>query len=383
MNRGTVKQRGGKNSPWTATADLGVGPDGKRRRQNLSGFKTKREAAEALTKFLADRDAGAPVTPGGKVTLGQFLQEQWIPQLANERRATTVGLYEQNLRAHIIPTLGHIPLKDLTTPRLNAFYGELRLTGRKDGNGGLSPRSIQNVHTILARALRDAVDWHLVPRNVADKARPPRVFPTEKTIWTAEQVTRFLASASEDRLTCLWALAAVTGMRRGELCGLRWRDVNLERGDVKVTQSRVIAAGEVIFAEPKSLRSRRTISIDSGTVAALRTHHARQSADRLTWGETWTDSGLVFTNEVGQPLNPDAVSREFNRLVKASGLPRVTLHALRHSHITMLLTNGVPLHTVSVRAGHASATVTLNVYAHALPGDDRAAAEVAARLLAG
>ena len=163
-------------------------------------------------------------------------------------------------------------------------------------------------------------------------------------------------------------------MRRGELLGLRWSDVDLDANSITVRQNLVLVDHERAYSEPKSAAGRRTISIDAETVAALRSHRARQAAGRLAWGAAWTDTGLLFGLEDGNPLHPESVTKRFDQLRRAGSLPVTTFHGLRHSHATALLRAGVPIRVVSQRLGHASVGVTLGIYAHVLPGDDEAAA---------
>jgi integrase len=174
----------------------------------------------------------------------------------------------------------------------------------------------------------------------------------------------------------------MTGMRRGELLGLRWADVDLETERVNVAQVATMVGASVSYGEPKTRTSRRSIALDAGTVTALKAHRKRQLEERLAWGAAWADTGLVFTHEDGRALMPPHVTRMFGRLVAATGLPELTLHGLRHSHITALLRAGQPIRVVSARAGHSSPAITLGVYAHVLPGDDEAAALAAANALA-
>jgi integrase len=199
----------------------------------------------------------------------------------------------------------------------------------------------------------------------------------------AAQLSTFLRHVESDRLAGLWRLAAATGMRRGELAGLRWSDVDLDAGSLTIRQTLTVVAGRPRFDEPKTATSRRTLTLDTDTRSALRSHRARQASERLAAGDIWQDHDLVFASENGAPLNLNTISRNFDRLVQRAGLPRITLHGIRHAYLTMLLRDGVPLKVVSQRAGHASLAVTTTVYNHAMPGYDQAVAEASRRLLAG
>ena len=376
--RGSVIKRG---SSYSVVLDLGRdAATGERRRTWHSGYRTKRDAERARVKLLAELDRGGYVEPA-TITVGSFLLDRWLPGVAVRLRGNTLAMYRQNIGAQIVPRLGFIPLQRLTPPDLNAFYAELLAGGRRDGNGGLSERTVRIQHVILRRALGDAVRWGLLARNPAEYADPPHGRSAEAAVWSPQQVREFLGYHAEDRLLGLWRLAAATGMRRSELAGLPWDDVDLVAATVTVRQVVVDAAGDLLVTEPKTAASRRTIALDAGTVATLKRHRSVQSAERLVAGPVWRDTGMVFTMEDGRALQPAYVTRVFSKRAVAAGLPPVTFHALRHSYLTMLLRSGEPLRVVSQRAGHSSPNVTLAVYSHALPGDDQAAAERGGRLL--
>ena len=216
---------------------------------------------------------------------------------------------------------------------------------------------------------------------MAEDAKVPKLTTKEMEVWSPEQLSAFLEHVATDRMAALWRLAATTGMRRGELLGLRWADVDFEAGALTVSQSLTIADYKTHISTPKTDGSRRRLTLDPATLAALRAHRARQSAERLALGVAWQDTGLVFTREDGGEVHPHLVSRWFDQRLKAAGLPRITFHAVRHSYATMLLRGGQPIHRVSKRLGHSKPTVTLNIYGHVLPGDDEEAALAGAELL--
>lgn len=204
------------------------------------------------------------------------------------------------------------------------------------------------------------------------------------SVWSAEQVNAFLRTVREDRLYAAWLLAATTGMRRGELLGLRWNNVDLDAGRIDVRQIRTVARYQVLATTPKTDKGTRRISLDPATVAALRTHRAAQEEERLALGPAYQDGGdLVFTREDGSAIHPERFSRMFAQHCRRSGLPQVRLHDVRHSYVTALLRAGVPLKVVSQRVGHASPMVTMTIYQHVLPGDDQTAAAVGARAILG
>jgi integrase len=210
----------------------------------------------------------------------------------------------------------------------------------------------------------------------------PRDRP-EMIVWTHEQLRAFLAHVAGDRFNALWRLAATTGMRRGELLGPRWTDLDLDAGVLNVAQTRVKGGGTVGYGRPKTAKGRRAIALDEATVAMLKAHRKTQARERLAWGPGYRDEGLIFCREDGSPIDPDVLSQRFDRLVRDAGLPRIRLHDLRHTYATAALRAGVPIKVVSERLGHATPAITLAVYAHVLPGMDPEAAEQVAALVDG
>jgi integrase len=220
----------------------------------------------------------------------------------------------------------------------------------------------------------------MVARNVADLANPPKVAKTRSwTTWSPPEVGSFLASLAKDRLSPLWELAVNSGMRRGELLGMRWEDVDLAAGTMAVRRARVVAGYEVIESRTKTDRA-RVISLDSGMVAILRDWRRSQLEERMQWGPDYQESGFVFTRENGEPLHPDRVSKLFEDHVAKSGLPRIRFHDLRHTWATLALAAGVHPKVVAERLGHASIQITLDTYSHVLPQQDRAAGELVSSL---
>jgi integrase len=284
---------------------------------------------------------------------------------------------------HIVPRLGGISLLGIGAAQLNAFYSDLLVAGRRDGRGGLSPTTVHLIHATVHKALADGVRWGRLARNPADQSDPPRPAKSEMSVWRPDQVRTFIESVRGDRLFAAWLLAATTGMRRGELLGLRWSDLELDSGVAVIRQIRTIARYEVITAGPKTDKGSRQVALDQATVAALRAHRVGQLEERLVVGSTYEESGLVFTQPDGSAIHPERFSRWFQQRCRGSGLPRVRLHDVRHSYVTALIAAGVPLKVVSQRVGHASPMVTMSIYQHVLPGDDRAAAEVGARAILG
>jgi integrase len=277
--------------------------------------------------------------------------------------------------ADVEPTLGRLALMKLDRRHLQSLYAaKLR--------EGLSPTTVRHLHTVIRRALADAVRWGLVTRNVADIVTAPRRARTEIRPLSLDQARAVLAAAEEDRLGALCVVALTSGMREGELLGLRWRDVDLGAGVVAVRSTLYRADGGLHLGEPKTARSRRSVHLTGEAVAALRRHRERQVAERLRLGPAWEDNDLVFASEVGRPVErQNMLRRSFHPLLRRAGVPRVRFHDLRHSTATLLLGMGVHPKIVSEILGHATVAITLDTYSHVTPAMHRGAAEAMSSLL--
>lgn len=249
--------------------------------------------------------------------------------------------------------------------------------------GGQGPGTRVIVRFIASASPRShAVRENLIPSNPADRARPPRDDrDREMVAWTADQTRAFLDRAGDDRLQALWLLAITTGMRRGELLGLKWSDVDLDGGRLSIRRALISVNYQIQESPPKTAKSRREISLDPGTVAALRAWRKIQSEEKLRWGPAWSDNDWVFTKESGEALHPDRVSKLFLRLVAQAGLRRIPFHSLRHGWATLALEAGVPAKVVQERLGHSTITTTLDIYSHMVKKLDEEAAETVARMI--
>ena len=374
--RGHIRKQG---NAWYVIVDLPRHPEtGKRRQKWHSGFRTRRDAQRALAEIVTRLDHGTYIEPN-KQTLAAFLDD-WLASTESRLRPSTFATYEMIVKKHISPRLGSLPLQTLTAARLNALYAELLTSGRRNAKGGLSPSTVRYIHAVLRKALSDAVRWNLLPRNVADAADPPRPKRTQMKTWSARELRTFLDHVKNDRLYAAWALAATTGMRRGEVLGLTWQELDLDAGRASITRTLTVVGGyELHFSEPKTAAGRRLVALDPQTVAALEAHREAQLLERSLMREAYSDSDLVFAREDGTPIHPDSFSDAFLRHSKEAGLPRIRLHDLRHTHATLALAAGVHPKVVSERLGHASVTITLDTYSHAIP----AMQETAATLVAG
>lgn len=365
-NEGSIFKRA--NGRWVAMMSLGDGT-----RKSFSG-KTRLEVQRRLTEALRDRDKGLPIIRDERECLAHYAPS-WLAMIKPTVRPSTWQRYEELCRLHVLPILGTTPLTRLTVQHLNALYAAKLAEG-------LSPRTVRYIHATLHKALHDAQAMSLVQRNVADLATAPRPRRAEMQTFTPEQARRFLDQTHGDRLEALYVLAITCGMRLGELLALRWSDVDLEHGYLIVQRSLRRSKGTWIYTEPKTVHGRRKLVLTGIACEALHRHRARQATERLALGSIWTNSELVFTNEVGQPLPGTTIYRErFLPLCRHAGVPTIRFHDLRHTAATLLLLQGVNAKVVSEMLGHASVTITLNLYAHVLPDMQKDAAAALDRLL--
>jgi len=349
--------------------------DGKRVQRSKGGFRLKKEAQAHLTTTLAAIGDGTYTEIEDRnLTVAQFLRDHWMPatrtgatSTGTPRRASTIVQYDVVIEKWIIPQIGGVKLAALTPKHVEAALTVISAGGGKDGKA-LSGRSCQLAYTILKMALAHAVRGGYCRRNVAESVNRPGAKRNEMKYWNEQEVTTFLRSVEKDREYAAWCLFVVLGPRRGEVCGLRWSDVDLEAGTMRVIHTRVSVGGDVQESEPKTAAGKRTIPLSPDLVEVLRRHRKRQLADRLAAGPAWTDTGLVFVREDGLPARPETFSDRFATLAREAGVPVIRLHDTRHTAATIMLKNGVPVKVVSEILGHASVTITLSLYVHVVPG---------------
>ncbi|MBA7503431.1 Tyrosine recombinase XerC [subsurface metagenome] len=371
--RGHIKQR--SKGSWSIIIDVGRDPQtGKRRQQWQTVKGTKGDAQRELRETLHSLERGAYVKPQ-KVSLGEYLK-QWVESYAaiHTSPRTTEG-YRAIVHRYIVPALGGIPLCQLQPQHLENYYSGALSHGRLDGKGGLSGRTVLHQHRVLSEALSHAVKQGVVVRNVAEAVVPPRPGRIEMSTLASENVPRFLDAARRTPYYVLFYAALYTGMRRGELLGLRWCDIDLGRASISVVQTLYrLSSGEFVIKEPKSPHSRRLVSLSPSLAKLLRGHHAEREAQKALLGERLAGSDLVFAHPDGSPLDPSTVSHGFGRLIRKAGLPHIRFHDLRHTHATLMLKAGVHPKIVSERLGHANIGITLDTYSHVVPGLQEAAA---------
>jgi integrase len=333
-------------------------PGQPRDQQRKGGFARATDAHDAREK-VRRAVRGGTFTPPSKLTVAELVEVDIETQLKlGKEKASSADTYRQALKRHIKPTIRNLRAQDLRASQLDALYGDLSAKG-------LSPATVNQVHTTLSGPFSRAVKRGDVAENPCRRASPPEKQTPETPSWSTAELRAFLGCdvVRDDPDFPLWWTLATTGFRRGEALGLSWDAVNLDTGIIDVRANAVLVAGEVVIQSPKTKRSRRRVKVGPDTVRVLRDHLARQREHRIAMGAGWHDDNLVFPAVDGKPRNPVGVSGAFHRLVERTGLPPITLHGLRHSHTSLLLDQGEKIHDVAARLGDDPALL-LRVYAH-------------------
>ncbi len=386
--RGSIRKRG---STWTVLWSTADPASGNRRQHSKGGFKKKEpskpaqgdSAREYLNSIVGNVQDGS-WRPDKAMTVKQLLEEHWLPaQKLRGLRPATVEQSSMVVNSWLVPNIGGIKVSALTAGDVQQLVEKLRTETTPRGRKGLSPRSAQLAVATLKAACAWAVENGLLGRNPILGARLPRFDRPTMKAWSIEDAKEFLDRTKTDRLGFVWALLFTRGLRRGEACGLRWSDVDLERGFLRITRTRVVVAGVPMDSTPKTTAGRRTLPLDDMLVALLRAHKARQAAERLVAGETYQDQGFLVADELGRPYHPETVARAFASSVAKHGLPPIRLHDCRHTAASLMLANGVPTKVVTELLGHANPSITLSLYAHVLPGMAQEAGEQLSAMVLG
>lgn len=370
--KGSYRKRG---DTWSYVVDLGPDPaTGKRRQKEKSGFRTKKEAQTAAAELIIqveNSDYKKPV----KQSLEKYLCD-WLESKRISIKKNTFANYKIHIEAHIITAIGKVELAKLSPAEIGNMYASL-ITEK-----GLSEGTVRDTHKVLTAALGQAVKWGMLIRNPAAVVDKPKATRKELSVWDAEQARLFLEVAQEDRTNMAFLLALSTGMRQGEILGLRWKDIDLKEGIIRVVQT-LSHDGKELTPGAKTKSGNRTISIDMGLVKELLKQKSHVTADRLKSGGHYKDFDLVIPTSKGTPITPRNLSRSFYALLERSRVPKITFHDLRHTHATLLLTQGVHPKVVAERLGHADMRTTLEIYSHVLPHMQKEAADKVGKLLFG
>jgi integrase len=358
---GAIFQR--QDGRWVARLVL---PTGKRKDMYA---KTRKEAADKLKVAMKGVDDGLDLNVG-RMTVASYLERWLSASVKPSVKVKTYEGYESIVRVRVNPRIGKQPLAKLTPLDLQALYTDL-------ASSGLSARSVHHTHRVLHRAFVQAVRWNLIARNPCDGAQGPRATRSEMKVWTPDETDTFLISTRQHPAHALYMLALTTGMRQGELLGLKWGDVNLDDGKLAVRRALQRQRGNgLVFVEPKTTRSRRVIQLSQRATTALRAHRDRQAFERHAIGAEWNDLNLVFCDGFGSPLDPSYQTATFKKAAQRVGMPEIRFHDMRHTAATLLLSKGVHVKLVSEMLGHTTITLTLDTYSHLIPtmhGDAAAA----------
>jgi integrase len=355
--KGYIRKRGNK---YSFTVDVGKDPrTGKRKQKTVSGFKTKKEAQAALAELVTDVEKGnyvEPVKKKFKEFALNYMETIYINRVKRSSYENATNL----VHTHIIPFFGDVDINMIDQFLVHEFY----TLKQKEG---YSSAYINRMHEIMRLLLRIAYKWEVLQKDIASLLEPPRIQKKEMSVWTIEQVNEFLKFTKHSRYHPIYFLAAYTGMRKGEILGLTWDDVNFEEKTVYVNKTLYKAKEEYLLQEPKTKTSFRSIYIDDDIIRVLKKQKVKQNLERLKYGGVYKEHNMVFAQETGEFVNPGGVNGLFARFIEQSGLPKIRFHDLRHTHATILLQMGVNPKIVAERLGHSSVQITLDTYSHVLP----------------
>ena len=336
-------------------------------------FDTQREANAWRHKTVEQRRQGL-VFAGSKVLLSKFLDE-WLVVAKTSVRPNTYHQYSQIVHQHINPMLGEILLKDLRPDHVQSLY-------TKKLEDGVSPSTTRMIHAVIHRSLNDALKLGLIVRNVSDSVTRPKVPRKEMKTLDDYQVRLLIQAAESSQMEALFWVAVTTGLRQGEILGLKWSDLDWQTRRTHVQRQVQRRKGEgLVFCEPKSASGRRVIVLGQSTIDKLRQYKKDQQNDRMLAGNKWQEHDLIFPSPIGTPLDPSNIVKAYKRSLKAAGLPEIRFHDLRHTAATLMLQQGINPKIVQERLGHSDISLTLNTYSHVLPHMQEEAAEKMDELL--
>lgn len=384
---GSIEKRG--ENTYRLIISSGRTGDGKRKKytktikvEGKTEAEKEKKCAIELAKFIAAVENNLFIEPS-KLTLKDFI-EKWLDKYAEKNLAPkTIFRYKQMINSRIIPALGHLKIQKLKPINFVEFYDNLQEDGiRKDGKeGGLSARTIGHHHRLLHDILQSAVKWQLLNSNPLDTVDPPKVKKCEADFYNEEEVQELInkldtVSDKEFKYKAAVILTLASGLRLGELTGLKWDNINFDTTTINIVQSSQYLPGKGTFIKsPKNDTSIRTLSIPESVMNLLLKHQAKEKEKRLGCGTLWNDTGFVFTQWNGKPMYPSTPSRWFSKFLKSNNLRSITFHQLRHTSATLLINENVNIREVSKRLGHSNTSTTLNIYSHALKSSDKDASD--------
>ena len=363
---------------WAIILDIPDPKTGKRRRKWHSFTGTKKQAWIERARLISVVQAGSYFEPS-KTTLSTFLA-CWLDHVRSHVTPKSHERYSGIVNQNIIPALGAVHLAKLKPAQISAAYSGALTNGRRDGAGGLAPRTVGHMHRVLKQALGQAVRWELLTRNPADAVDPPKVDWKPMQTYDVPQTAELIEAVRNTPLLVPTLLAVLCGLRRGEVCALRWRNVDLTTGQISVVESLEQTKAGLRFKSPKSGKG-RTVALSATMVDELRAHRVKRAQDLLRLGVGLSNDDLVIAHADGSVVQPIYISQHWARTIRTTGLAHLRFHDLRHAHATHLLANGVHPKIASERLGHSKVGITLDLYSHVIPGmQEDAAALVDAAL---
>ena len=370
-SEGSIYQRS-SDGRWLGVATVRLDPAGRPIRRTVSA-KTRAEVVRKLKVLSREIDDGL-VTAERAPTLEGLFERWFVDVMAREVVRSTIDNYRSIVKFHILPTLGRKKVDELTVAEVD------RLLAAKIA-AGLSPSTVHRIRAVLSQCLDQGIRWGVAQRNVARLSRSPKLIRPEGRTLSPEQARGLLASLRGHRNEALYTLMLSTGMRRGEALGLKWGDVDLEGGVVRIRRSLKREGGHIVTADTKTLKSRRAVNLPEPVVELLTRHRDQQEKQRVDLGAAWVETGFVFTSSIGTPIDPRNLYRDFQKVCENAGLSHWHPHELRHSAASLMLANGVKLQVVSQVLGHSSIRMTADVYGHILDPDREQAAKAMAAVL--
>lgn len=377
--KGHVRERG--KGHWYAVIETRDPATGQRKRKwvSLPSATGVRQAQIVCARLIGEVTSGSLSVEPAKTTVGEYL-ERWLDTVKPSISPRSHERYVEIVRKNLLPILGQVKLTRLKPEQIAGAYTQALANGRRDGKGGLSPRSVLHMHRILKQALGKAVRWQLLPRNPADAVDPPKVERKTLRTYDLTQTAALIDAVRTTRMLIPTIIAVLCGLRRGEIAALRWKNVNLEGGSLAVLESAEQTSNGVRYKEPKSGRA-RTVSLSQTVIRELEAWRLTQAQEFLVLGARPDGDTFVVTQADGRPLQPRSITHEWVRVMSTKGLPRIRFHDLRHAHATHLLASGVHPKIASERLGHSKVGITLDLYSHVMPGMQEEAASLVDRAL--
>jgi integrase len=349
---------------WGFTVTLGTDQNGKRMQKRFGKFKTKKEAEKACNDMIYQIDHGTFVNPQ-EITLGNYLQD-WLKTYCEPNLTPcTYDGYRNNIEKHIIPALGKIPLQKLQPAQVQKLYNQKAESGRLHGEGGLSAASIRYIHAILRKSLNHAVKMQYISRNVCELVDVPKIKHSEANFLNKKQVADMLNAFKGTDIYVPTFLAVGLGLRRGEVLGLQWHDIDYDKKLITIQRTLLpLHKGNELFSECKTEKSHRVMAVPDNILICLKQAWRNQLENKLFFGQDYVDYDLVYSNPNGAPVSPHAYDHRFSKALKDHGFEHIRIHDLRHTNASLMLSQGVPMKVASERLGHTTIAITMDLYSH-------------------